>query len=414
MWLYCCGKVGLVMVTRRSRGEGALFWHEGRQRWVAVVDIGLPRKGKRRRSYVSAKTKTRQGRSCWRCGETRPTGFRPSDGYTVREAVESWLRYGLAGRDQSTMKNRRILAEQAHHPVPWRAAAADLSAEEVDAWLAEKLARCQTDTVHRLLSILRAVDPTGTGARPRASQCRPACDRRRARRVGRPSRLTLDQAAAVWLRLTGTPMHAYVVVSLLTGARTEELRALTWVPSGPGRAILRHRGVAIGAGAAVTPRPGSRDARSNCRIDALRCCGHHGRATGADRLAAASVGRTTILCSRTAGGYRLDAANVRRAFRRVARRCWPGRQEWTPRELRHQLRVAAVQPGVPIEDISHLVGHASTRVTEMVYRKELRPVLTRARGRWMRSSMDGEQAIRQAVRLRRHGSSQRNHSGELA
>ena len=32
---------------------------------------------------------------------------------------------------------------------------------------------------------------------------------------------------------------------------------------------------------------------------------------------------------------------------------------------------------MPIEEISHLVGHASTRVTEKVYRKELRPVLTR-------------------------------------
>jgi hypothetical protein len=30
-----------------------------------------------------------------------------------------------------------------------------------------------------------------------------------------------------------------------------------------------------------------------------------------------------------------------------------------------------------IEDIAHLVGHANTRVTEHVYRKELRPVLTR-------------------------------------
>ena len=33
-----------------------------------------------------------------------------------------------------------------------------------------------------------------------------------------------------------------------------------------------------------------------------------------------------------------------------------------------------------IEDIAHLVGHANTRVTEMVYRKELRPVLTRGAG----------------------------------
>ena len=30
-----------------------------------------------------------------------------------------------------------------------------------------------------------------------------------------------------------------------------------------------------------------------------------------------------------------------------------------------------------IEDIAHLVGHANTRVAEMVYRTELRPVLTR-------------------------------------
>ena len=30
--------------------------------------------------------------------------------------------------------------------------------------------------------------------------------------------------------------------------------------------------------------------------------------------------------------------------------------------------------GVPIENIAHLVGHASTSVTEKVYRKELRPL----------------------------------------
>jgi integrase len=43
-----------------------------------------------------------------------------------------------------------------------------------------------------------------------------------------------------------------------------------------------------------------------------------------------------------------------------------------------QFRLAALQfPGVPIEDIAHLAGHASTSVTEKVYRKELRPMLSR-------------------------------------
>jgi len=53
---------------------------------------------------------------------------------------------------------------------------------------------------------------------------------------------------------------------------------------------------------------------------------------------------------------------------------------WTPRELRHSFVSLLSSAGVSIEDISHLVGHASTRVTEVVYRKELRPVLTRSAG----------------------------------
>jgi hypothetical protein len=46
-----------------------------------------------------------------------------------------------------------------------------------------------------------------------------------------------------------------------------------------------------------------------------------------------------------------------------------------------QLCVAAVSnTGLSIEDISHLVGHANTRVTESVYSKEVRPVLARGAG----------------------------------
>ena len=48
-------------------------------------------------------------------------------------------------------------------------------------------------------------------------------------KTGRPSKaLTSDQARAVLAADEGTSMNAYVVVSLSTGARTEELRALTW------------------------------------------------------------------------------------------------------------------------------------------------------------------------------------------
>ena len=48
-----------------------------------------------------------------------------------------------------------------------------------------------------------------------------------------------------------------------------------------------------------------------------------------------------------------------------------------PSELRHSFVSLLSSSGVPIEDISRLVGHVSTNVTEKVYRHQLRPVMTR-------------------------------------
>jgi integrase len=49
---------------------------------------------------------------------------------------------------------------------------------------------------------------------------------------------------------------------------------------------------------------------------------------------------------------------------------------WTPRELRTTFVSLMSHRGVSIEEIACIVGHASTRTTEVVYRRELRPVIT--------------------------------------
>jgi integrase len=51
-------------------------------------------------------------------------------------------------------------------------------------------------------------------------------------------------------------------------------------------------------------------------------------------------------------------------------------EHWTPRELRHSFVSLMSSSGVPAEEIARLAGHSSTRTTELVYRRELRPVLT--------------------------------------
>lgn len=78
----------------------------------------------------------------------------------------------------------------------------------------------------------------------------------------------------------------------------------------------------------------------------------------------------------TSNGTALDSANVRRMFRLICADAGLEPEEWTPRELRHSFVSLMSEAGVPLEEIARLVGHGSTKVTETVYRKQLRPVIT--------------------------------------
>lgn len=75
-------------------------------------------------------------------------------------------------------------------------------------------------------------------------------------------------------------------------------------------------------------------------------------------------------------GTEQDAHNVRRMFRDALKHV-PGLDvtQWTPYELRHSFVSILSERGLAIEEISRLMGHSGTAVTELVYRHELRPVL---------------------------------------
>ena len=62
-------------------------------------------------------------------------------------------------------------------------------------------------------------------------------------------------------------------------------------------------------------------------------------------------------------------------FKRICTEAGIG-DAWTPRELGTSFVSLMSHHGVSIEEIARLVGHATTRTTEIVYRRELRPVIT--------------------------------------
>jgi integrase len=105
---------------------------------------------------------------------------------------------------------------------------AELTADEVDRWLLGESKAVSTDTLAKLLSILRQSIRRAQARDLVQRNVALLCEAPRGT-VGRPPKsLSLEQASRLLMAAEGTSMHAYVVVSLLTGARTEELRALTW------------------------------------------------------------------------------------------------------------------------------------------------------------------------------------------
>jgi integrase len=238
--------------------------------------------------------------------------------YTVRDAVESWLAHGLTGRQESTVVNRTILARTHVIPALGARKLAQLSAEEVDEWLATKAKTLSTDTLHRLLSILRQSIRRAQARDQVKRIVALLCDVPRGT-AGRPSKsLTLAQAAGLLAPAQKhSTMHAYVVVSLLTGARTEELRALTWSHTdldGEPPSVQLWRSVREGGDTKTRLSRRTLELPNECVV-ALRA---HRRLQTQSRMRNAARWPDNDLVFTTQLGTPLDAANVRRASAR-----WP-------------------------------------------------------------------------------------------
>jgi integrase len=362
---------------RRGRGDDSIYWDESKGSYVGAVSMGHTPAGTRRRRKVYGRTKTEVREALRALRAEIETGVTSSARFTVADAVSKWLAVGLKGRDPHTVEKCTTLA--AGHIVAAIGAVRlrELTADDLDEWLEGKAAVLATSTLSEVLSILRRAI---TLAQRRDLVARNVAELVKPPKGtgGRPSKaLTVTEAGAVLTAAQGSRLLAYIVLSLLTGIRTEEARALSWdrvhldavgaMP--PSIEIWR----SVRAGGDTKTRKSRRTlALPPLAIEALRT---HRARQAAERLAAGALWTESGLVFCTSVGTALDAANVRRGFRAVTEKAGLA-GSWTPRELRHSFVSLLSANGVAVEAIAHLVGHAGTTVTEAVYRKELRPVLT--------------------------------------
>lgn len=399
-----------AMVRRRIRGEDSIsFDHRGAcidpdrhrhcpGRWRAEVSLGYDAAGKRVKKKVVAATKTEVVAKLKELRDDLDTGVTDRTA-TLKQAIDDWLAEGLDGRSPMTIKRNRNLFYSTSEPGQLRTEFAaigriklrELNAGHVRHALTAAARTRSTATVSLIHNCLtRAI---------RHAEARDLVRRNVSALVdtprgqdGRPSKsLTLGQVTSVikaagslppvemhpGLKDTRRPaalMHAYIILSVLLGIRTEEARALPWV-----NVHLADDTPRVDVWRSVRERGETKTRKSRRTLglpkfaaEALRAW--H-KAQAAERLAAGPRWDDTGLVFTTSTGAALDSVHVRKMFKRICKDAGIG-EDWTPRELRHTFVSIMSDQGVPIEKIADLVGHAGgSRVTEQVYRHQLRTVI---------------------------------------
>ena len=375
---------------RRGHGEDSIYWDESRKRYIGAVDLGFSPAGTRIRKKVSGKTKVEVRDKLRELHKETDAGLRPRRRYTVGDALEDWLAHGVDGLSERTVTLYRGTIVKALNEELGKIKLTELTASHVQEALAALAARLSTRTVqiahNVLVRAIRHAERDDLVGRNVAA----LVDAPKGQQAGRPSKsLTLEQAVALMAAAKGTALEAYIIVSLLSGVRTEEARALRWDHvvawvEGQWRPVSEagfdHEQVAVfvwraerAGGDTKTPKSRRTLALPRKCVEALR---EHRVRQVKDRLSAGPLWKDNDLVFASAVGTPQDDHNVRRQFRVITEAAGLGKT-WVPRELRHTFVSLLSAHGVPVEAIALLAGHKQTATTELVYRHQIVPALTR-------------------------------------
>ena len=378
---------------RRGHGEDSIYWDSSKHRYVGAVSLGFAPAGTRIRRKVTGRTKAEVRSKLRELHQEVDSGLRPRQGYTMSDALDDWLAHGLNDVSARTVTLYQgtivpLLSERLG-PVKLK----DLTAGDVQSALTAVAARMSTRTVqisrNVLVRAIRQAEGDGLAARNVAALVKPP----KGQRAGRPSKsLTLEQATALMDAAKGTRLEAYIILSLLAGLRTEEARALRWdhVVGWTGgqwqpvtEAGFDHEQLAVFVWRSDRAGGDTKTPKSRRTLALARRCATALREQKirqvADRLAAGRLWQDHNLVFASTIGTPLDDHNVRRQFRKITESAGLG-STWVPRELRHTFVSLLSAHGVPVEAIALLAGHNQTATTELVYRHQIVPAITRGAG----------------------------------
>ena len=363
-----------------DRSDVSVYFDRAKKLWRAEIRLRQdPHTGRWRVKKVSSKNKNTFYDKLSTTLDELDQGVESPAHFTIADCVAEFLRDQLSDVGANTRDNYTRLARTHITPYLGQHLLTQLRVADVLAWLRGRKKHLSSRTLRLVLSLLeRAIRYAQVQEMVSRNVAELARLDQRGRlkgdRPGRPSKsMTLDQAVAVLQAAEGTRWYAYLVTSIVTGARTKEIRALRWEQIDTAGEVPT-----IHVWASVREGGDTKTHRSRRSLElpalAVKALGAHRAMQARERLAAAELWQDhdLVFCTRT--GTPLDRHNVLRELRTIMRKAGLNDKEWTARELRHTFVSLLSDHEVSIEEISLLVGHNGTDTTERVYRHQLRPV----------------------------------------
>jgi integrase len=310
------------------------------RRTVGAISLGWRPDGSRIRRKVTGRTKTEVREKLKKLQAEADAGLKTSASYTLAKAVDDWTAEALDGLADKTVRSHVDLLRPVTMligNVPLR----DLTAQDVRRTLSKlaqtRSTRTMASTHNVLVRAIRHAEANDHVGRNVASLVKPPQGK-----TGRPSRaMTAAEAAALLAAAKDHPrLGAYVILSLTTGIRTEEARALRWdhvdLDGNPDASPPVPPHVDVWRSVRAHGDTKTKKSRRSLGLPrmAVEVLREHLQRQADARLRAGVLWQDNGLVFTTAHGTQLDAADVRRSLRTICRKAGIA-EEWTPRELRH-------------------------------------------------------------------------------
>jgi integrase len=298
-------------------------------------------------------------------------GVRSAAGYAVEKAVADWLDEGVPGRTAKTVEANRdslrpLMAVIGTIPLK------DLTVQDVRTALKKMASTHATRTLQKAHNCLTRALRHAEGQDLVRRNVSALVDTPRGLEGRRSQSLTLAEAGALLEAAESSRLHAFIVLCLLTGVRSEEARALTWE-----HVDLEAGTISVWRSVRAHGDTKTNRSRRTLKLPEIAAEALRGQRLrqATERAEAGELWQEHGLVLTTSVGTAYESHNLRRDFRRVTAAAGLGAR-WVPKELRTSFVSMMSYQGVPVEEIARLAGHASSRTTEVIYRRELRPVIT--------------------------------------